>query len=81
MARNGPQAPSTAIADGLSMTGGVVAAFLVCDDLQPCCSRVILLFVMGPLGAAVLNTSFFARSGVGYPETKQKDSSFLCKYR
>ena len=38
-------------------------------------------FVMGPLGPTVLNTPFFARSKVGYPETKQKDASFLCRYR
>ena len=60
---------------------GVVTEFLLCDDLQHCCNRVVLSFAMGSLGPTVLNTSFFARPKVGYPETKQKDSSFLCKYR
>lgn len=60
---------------------GVVTEFLLCDDLQHCCNRVVLSFVMGPLGPTVLNTPFFARSKVGHPETKQKDASFLCKYR
>ena len=60
---------------------GVVTEFLLCDDLQHCCNHVVLSFVMGPLGPTVLNTPFFARSKVGYPETKQKDASFLCRYR
>ena len=33
------------------------------------------------LSSRLLNTPFFARPKVGYPETKQKDSSFLCRYR
>ena len=60
---------------------GVVTEFLLCDDLQHCCNRVVLSFVVGPLGPTVLNTPFFARSKVGHPETKQKDALFLCKYQ
>ena len=58
-----------------------VAAFLVCAGLQHCCNHIVMSFVMGPLGAAVQNTPFFARSKVGYPETKQKDALYLCRNR
>ena len=82
MARNGPQAPiDSHCGRAIDEWRGVVTEFLLCDDLQHCCNRVVLSFAMGSLGPTVLNTPFFARSKVGYPEAKQKDSSFLCRYR
>ncbi len=36
---------------------------------------------MGPLGPTVLNTPFFARSGVGYLGMKEIDASYLCNNR
>ena len=82
MGGSDPQAPiDSHCGRAIDEWGGVVTEFLLCDDLQHCCNRVILSFVMGPLGPTVLNTPFFARFKVGHPETKQKDSSFLYRYR
>lgn len=81
MGGSDPQAPIDSHCGRAIDEWGVVTEFLLCDNLQHCYNRVILSFVMGPLGPKVLNTPFFARSKVGHPETKQKDASFLCKYR
>ena len=54
---------------------------MLCDDLQHCCNRVVLSFAMGLLGPTVLNTPFFARSGVGYLGMREIDASYLCIYR
>lgn len=77
MGRSGPQTPiDNHCGWAIDERRGAVAAFLVCDDLQHCCNRVALPFAMGLTGSTVLNTPYFARSKVGYPETKQIDASY-----